>query len=190
MAKYYFESSATQYLLSLTEDKRKEYLGKNPWLHWDGQNASFTMAEFAAQHINRFKSAPAFSGFTLKSPEANLFGNKTTDSRLFTNYSLQHATGNPNATIDPELQTVVNLMNPMYFVSRKNEGAAIHWRFRHGAIETDSSAVGPVDIGTGLENMGRDVNTVIYWDAGHCQDLDPQGFITWMGKITGYKIQN
>lgn len=190
MAKYYFEPSATQYLLSLTEDKRKEYLDKNPWLHWDGQNASFTMTDFAAQHINRFKSAPAFSSFNLKSPEANLFGNKITDSRLFTNYSLQHATGNPSATIDPELQTVVNMMNPMYFVSRKNSGAALHWRFRHGATETDSSAVGPVDIGTGLENMGRDVNTVIYWDAGHCQDLDPQGFIAWMGKITGYKIQD
>jgi hypothetical protein len=47
-----------------------------------------------------------------------------------------------------------------------------------------------VDIGTGLENMGRDVNTAIYWDAGHCQDLDPQGFLTWIAQITGYKIQN
>jgi len=24
-------------------------------------------------------------------------------------------------------------------------------------------------------------------NAGHCQDLDPQGFIAWIGKITGYK---
>jgi len=188
MVEYYLAPSATQYLLSLTEDKRKEYLAKNPWLEWDGKNARFTLAEFAAQHINRFKSAPAFDDFTMKSPETILFGNKTTNAQHFTNYSLQHTSGNPNATLDPEFQKVVNTMNPMYFVSQKNAGAAIHWRFRHGAIETDSSAVGPVDIGTGLENMGRDVNTALYWDAGHCQDLDPQGFLTWIAQITSYKV--
>ena len=190
LVKYYLVPEATKYLAGLTEDKRKEYLAKNTWLTWDGKTAQFTFADFTSQHISRHKTAPAFSDFVLKSPEANLFGNKTIDSRVFTNYSLQHATGNPNATIDPELQTVVNMMNPMYFITQKNSGAATHWWIRHGAIETDSSGIGAVNLATGLENMGRDVNAVLYWDAGHCQDLDPQGFITWIGQITGYKIEN
>ena len=31
-------------------------------------------------------------------------------------------------------------------------------------------------------------NAAIYWDAGHCQDLDSQGFIAWIGSITGYHM--
>ena len=190
MVKYYLAPSAEQYLNGLADDKRKEYLAKNPWLAWDGKKATFTLAEFAAQHINRFKAAPAFDDFTMNSPETNLFGNATTNSAHFTNFSLRRATGNATASIDPEQQKIVNMMNPMYFIMKRNAGAAQHWWIRHGAVETDSSAVGAVNVATGLENMGRDVNAALYWDAGHCEDLDPQGFLTWVRKVTGYKTVN
>ena len=190
LVKYYLAPAADQYLLGLSDDKRKAYLAANPWLSWDGKNANFTYAEFAAQHIVRHKTAPAFSDFKLKAPETNEFGDATTNSRVFTNYSLQHVTGNPNATIDPQLQTVVNLMNPLYFITRHNDGIAAHWWLHHGAIETDSAPVSTINMAAGLENMGRDVHAVIFWDAGHCEDLDPNGFVTWIGKITGYSIKS
>jgi hypothetical protein len=186
MVRYYLAPSAGQYLSGLPPEKRAEYLAKNPWLSWDGKRATFTLAEFASQHVTRFKLAPAFDDFSMSSPETNLFGNQTTNSAHFTNFSLRHATGDASATIDPQLQSVVNLMNPMYFVLQHNPDAALHWWIRHGATETDSSGVGAINLAAGLENIGRDVNAALYWDAGHCEDLDPQGFIAWVGKVTGY----
>ena len=183
----YLAPSATNYLQGLSDAQRAEYLAKNNWLAWDGKMAKFTYAEYAAEHITRMKAAPAFDNFNLRSPESNLFGNRTTDARLYTNFSLQWTTGNPNARIDPDLQQVVNLMNPMFFIGQKNPDVAAHWWIRHGAIETDSAPTNTVNLALSLENLGRDVNVGIYWEAGHCQDLDPQGFIAWIGRITGYK---
>lgn len=180
--------SAEHYLAGLTSEKRAAYLAANPWLSWNGTRASFMLDDFVSQHVHRFKGAPAFDDFAMTSPETNLFGNRTTNSAHFTNYSLRHASGDATATISAELQNAVHLMNPMYFILQHNPGAATHWWIRHGATETDSSAVGTVNLVTALENMGRDVNAVLYWDAGHCEDLDPQGFITWVGEVTGYKI--
>ena len=134
------------------------------------------------------KLAPAFDSLTLRSPENGLFGDKTTDARHFTNFSLQQSAGTPNAKIEPELQQIVNMMNPMYFTAQQNSGAAEHWWIRHGGIETDSAPTNTVNLALSLEKMHRDVNAAIYWDAGHCQDLDPQGFIAWIDKITGYKL--
>ena len=184
----YFAPSVTQYLLKLPEEKRKEYVEQNPWLKWDGKTAKFSYLDFAAQHITRMKTAPAFDSLNLRSPETNEFGNKTTDARHYTDFSLQQSTGNPMVKVDPELEQIVHMMNAMYFTVQKNPDAAQHWWIRHGGIETDSAPTNTVNLALSLENMGRDVNAAIYWDAGHCQDLDPQGFITWIGTITGYKL--
>lgn len=181
----YFAPSAAKYLLGLSEEKRKTYLAANPWLHWDGKKASFSYLEMAAQHITRMKQPPAFDSLTLRSPEANLFGDKSTDARHFTDFSLQQSSGKADAHVDPELEQIVHLMNPMYFTGLQNPDAAQHWWIRHGAIETDSAPTNTVNLALSLEKMGRDVNAAIYWEAGHCQDLDPEGFITWIGKITG-----
>jgi hypothetical protein len=188
LVREYFGPAATQYLLKLPEDKRVAYLQQNPWLKWDGKTAQFSYIELAAQHITRMKLPPAFDSLTLRSPETNEFGDKTTDSRHFTDFSLQQGTGSTDARIDPELRQIVHMMNPMYFTVSKNPGAAQHWWIRHGGIETDSAPTSAVNLALSLENMGRDVNAAIFWDAGHCQDLDPQGFITWIDNITGYKL--
>lgn len=185
----YFAPSAEKYLLGLSEDKRKTYLEANPWLHWDGKKASFSYLEMAAQHITRMKQPPAFDSLTLRSPEANLFGDKSSDARHFTDFSLAQSTGKADAHVDAALEQIVHQMNPMYFTGLQNPDAAQHWWIRHGAIETDSAPTNTVNLALSLEKMGRDVNAAVYWEAGHCQDLDPEGFITWIGKITGYLIQ-
>jgi hypothetical protein len=42
-----------------------------------------------------------------------------------------------------------------------------------------------VNLATSLENnLNREVNAWDFWDAGHCQDEDPEGLIVWMVNIT------
>lgn len=41
-----------------------------------------------------------------------------------------------------------------------------------------------------MTEAGKDVNSWLYCDAGHCVDQDPEGFVFWDGKITGYKNDN
>ena len=84
--------------------------------------ASFSFADYVA-HVGRMKGLPAFDDFDLTQPEPNVFGNRTTDARHFTDFSLRHASGNADASVDDDLRTVVNLMNPMYFIGQNNRAA-------------------------------------------------------------------
>ena len=68
----------------------------NKWITWTEKGASFAFPDYVS-HVGRMKSMPAFDDFNRKQPEPILFGNKTTDSRHFTNFSLQHSTGDKNA---------------------------------------------------------------------------------------------
>jgi hypothetical protein len=44
-------------------------------------------------------------------------------------------------------------------------------------------------LATSLENRGKDVNTWLYWDAGHGADEYPEDFIDWIGNVTGFSKQ-
>ena len=70
------------------------------------------------------KGLPAFDDFDMRQPEPDLFGNKTTASRHFTNFSLRQSSGNKSAEIESEVKTLVNLMNAMYFIGQNNSGCA------------------------------------------------------------------
>jgi hypothetical protein len=177
--------SANQYLKSLTEDKRKEYLEKNKWIEWSGNSASFNFADYVT-HVGRMKSLPAFDDFEMKQPEPNEFGNKTTGSRHFTNFSLRHTTGIKDAEIDSEVKTLLNLMNPMYFTVQKNAGCAPNWWLRNGSSDPHTSQTVMINLALSLENQNKKVNAWLFWDGGHCADDDPEGLIAWMGSITGY----
>ena len=92
----------------MSDEKRNEYLANNKWITW---------ADYVA-HVGRMKGLPAFDDFAMRQPEPNLFGNKTTDSRHFTSFSLQHTTGNLNMGIGNEVTKLVNMMNAMYFIGQ------------------------------------------------------------------------
>ena len=181
----YLFPSATKYLNGLTDEKRKEYLDTNQWITWSGNQATFSFADYLA-HVGRMKSLPAFDDFNLRQPEPNEFGNKTVDSRHFTNFSLRHATGNPNAQIDSDLPTLLNLMNPMYFLGQNNPGMAAHWWIRLGTSDAHTSLTVAANLAASLENRKKDVSAWMYWDAGHGADEDAEDFVAWIGKITGY----
>ena len=162
----YLFPSATKYLSGLTEEKRKEYLDRNKWITWSGSQATFSFADYLAR-VGRMKSLPAFDDFNLRQPEPNEFGNKTIDSRHFTNFSLRHVTGNPNAQIDSDLPTLLNLMNPMYFLGQNNPGMAGHWWIRLGTSDAHTSLTVAANLAASLENRKKDVSAWMYWDAGH-----------------------
>lgn len=181
----YLIPSANAYLLALSEEERSAYLTENSWITWADSSASFTFEAYVA-HIGRSKGSPAFDNFELSSAENILFGTETINARNFTDFSLQQSSGDSTATIDPDLQAVVNLMNPMYFITQGGSDIAQYWWIRQGSSDTDTALPVLADLATSLGNQGLDVNALLYWDAGHGADEDPEAFIAWIGEITGY----
>jgi len=184
LLQYFLIPSANEYLKGLTVEKRNDYLAKNSWIAWNEKGASFKFPDYVS-HVGRMKGLPAFDDFDKKQPEPVLFGNRTTDSRHFTNFSLRHSTGDKNDAIDNEVQTLVNLMNANYFIRHDNKGCANYWWLRNGSSDNHTSQTVMVNLATGLENRNKNVNASVFWDGGHCADGDPEGLIQWMKKITG-----
>ncbi len=185
LLQYYLIPSANKFLRGLDDEKRKEYLGNNKWIKWTDSGATFTFPDYVA-HVGRMKGLPAFDDFDMKQPEPIEFGSKTTDARHFTNFSLQQATGDKSARIERDLQTLVNMMNPMYFIGQNNSGCAKYWWIRHGTSDNHTSQTVISNLAISLENRNKNVNAWLYWDAGHGADQDPEDFIAWIGKITGF----
>jgi hypothetical protein len=187
LLQYYLIPSADKFLKSLAEEKRSEYLSKNPWLKWTEKGSSFAFADYV-KHVGRMKGLPAFDDFDKKQPEPNVFGNKTTDSRHFTDFSLRHSSGNQSDEIDGEVKTLVNMMNAMYFIAKDNSGCVKYWWLRQGTSDPHTSQTVIVNLAASLENKKKDVNTFLYWDAGHGADEDAEDCIVWIGKTTGFSI--
>ena len=181
----YLLPAANKYLLALTDEERETYLAENSWITWADDSATFTFEDYSAD-VGRMKSLPAFDAFDLSSGENGLFGNETTDARHFTDWSIQQASGDATATIDEDVNTLVDLMNPMYFIAQGCEGCADYWWIRHGTADNNTALTVITNLAISLANSGQDVNTSLYWDAGHGADEDPEEFIAWIGEITGY----
>ncbi len=177
--------SANRYLKNLTEEKRREYLSKNGWITWTGNGAAFSFADYVA-HVGRMKGLPAFDDFDMKQAEPILFGSKTANARHFTRFSLRQTTGDRSARVENDLQTIVDMMNPMHFIGRKSKGCVQYWWIRHGTSDNHTSLTVIINLATALENRKKNVNTSLYWDAEHGADEDPEDFIAWIGHITGY----
>ncbi|HTY35602.1 MAG TPA: subtype B tannase [Bacteroidota bacterium] len=185
LLQYYLIPSANKYLRNLAAEDRKAYLAKNTWITWSEKGAAFSFADYVT-HVGRMKNLPAFDDFALRQPEPNEFGNNTTDSRHFTDFSLRQSTGNKNAVIDTDLKTLVNMMNAMFFVGQNNKDCAKYWWLRQGTSDNHTSQTVIINLATSLENQNKEVNTSLYWDAGHGANEDPEDFVAWIGKATGY----
>lgn len=104
--------------------------------------------------------------------------------RHFTNFSSETVDG---TAISSSMQTVVNMMNPMYYIMNaiatgESCGVADYWYVRDGTIATDTSAYVIVDLATALENLRGTsrVNSWEDWGEGHNVEVDPSGFSTWV----------
>ncbi len=185
LLQYYLIPSANKFLKKMKEDKRTEYLAKNVWITWADTGATFTFPGYVA-HVGRMKGLPAFDDFDLKQPEPILFGNRNTNARHFTDFSLRQATNDKTAEIDNEIKSLVNMMNPMYFIGQNDSGCARHWWLRQGTSDNHTSQTVIVNLATSLENRNKDVDTWLYWDAKHGADEDAKEFIAWIGCVTGF----
>lgn len=185
IAKYWLNPAATLYLNGLSEDERVEYLKDKAWLKWDGAQTNMSMKDYNAHYSGRFKSLPAFDKYDVSEAENGLFGDAQHDGRHMTDFTLRKTTGDPTATVSAEVQKLVDMMNPLYYVVPEVKAdCARHWWIRHGTTESGISRAAMANFSTALVNYGYDVNSKLYWEAMHCVDKDPEGFIDWIREIT------
>ncbi|MEU4164288.1 subtype B tannase [Actinoplanes sp. NPDC026670] len=178
----YLQPAATTYLAGLSSAERSEYLAANGFIKWSGGKATFTFADFLTHLGSRKKTVPAFDAFDLSAGENNLFGTATVDNRHFTGFSAAKA----SADLDADIPDLLKLMNPMHFLLERNEARAKNWFIRLGTSDTDTSLTVSSNVAAAASTLGDTVDSIMYWDAGHGANNDPEAFVAWGNKITGH----
>lgn len=178
----FLEPAATTYLAALSDADRTSYLANASGITWADGKASFDWSAFTAHVGSRGKPAPAFDRADLSSAENIEFGTATVNARHFTAYGATTA----GVSLDADIATLVNQMNPMYHLGAGNQGAAKHWFLRVGTSDTDSSPLIVGNLAAAARKVGGDVDAAMYWDAGHGANNDPAKFIAWIASTTGY----
>ncbi|MET7980616.1 hypothetical protein ABZW44_48265 [Streptomyces mirabilis] len=187
LVRTHLEPSATQYLAALSDADRATYLAANSFITGSSGRAAFSWADFLTHVGARKKNTPAFDAFDLSAPENNEFGTGTTANRHFTLYSLRHEEG-AGARLDSDIPARLHLMNPMYhLVDKVNEHRSKHWWIRLGTKDSDTALTVAGNLAARLKNLGDDVDTSYYWDAGHGADNDPGDFVKWIATVSGYR---
>lgn len=184
----YLEPAATQYLAALSDSERESYLSENSWVTWADGTATFTWDDFLA-HVGRSKSVPAFDAIDLTNAtgENILFGTETEDARHFTDWALQQDSGDSSATIDADLAQTVAMMNPMTFLTGAEESTGVeHYFLRVGTSDTDTTLTVLSNLAAAAAADGAEVDSLMYWDAGHGANEDADAFIAWVAQTTGY----
>ncbi len=198
----YLLPAAQAYLDQLSAVRLQEYLEHHAWVEWTDGKVSFTWEDFTS-HVTRSPFVPAFDGFSLNTRETMLFGDVHVDARHYTEFSLVHTNPSSRHTVPPDLATVVDLMNPMYFTQQnrtaveghgwstthdlirpRSTAVADHWWIRHAADDGYTALPTVINLAAALENLGKGVDARLYWEAGHGANLDATDFISWMGAIT------
>lgn len=206
-------SNVKDYILTtFLEPSAAKYIASNgnswSWITSSSGSATFTFSDYVSA-IGRSKSVPAFDSFfdvsgysntnTSATAEAIEFGDpsSSTAERHFTAFSLGYAGG---SSISSSLQTVVNMMNPLYFIVGTGAGTSTlagYWYIRDGTTASDTSAIVIVNLATALANkLGATASTTASttatatpvnawedWNTGHNVNTDPSGFLTWIGTI-------
>ena len=77
-------------------------------------------------------------------------------------------------------------MNPMYFIDQKNPNRAKNYFLRVGTSDTDTAPIILSNLVAGLHGLGDHVDSLMYWDAGHGANDDPEKFLAWANTVTGH----
>ncbi len=182
----YLQPSAGAYLAALSDADRASYLAANPFITYSDGKASFGWSDFLSHVGARKKSVPAFDALDLSTGENNLFGLGIIEARHFTAFSLRRASGNPDATIEADIPAKLVQMNPMHFLGEKNASRSKHWWLRVGCKDSDTSLSVIANLAAAASGLGDSVDLAMYWDAGHGANEDPDAFIAWIARATGY----
>ncbi|MFJ8490111.1 hypothetical protein ACIRBZ_17385 [Streptomyces sp. NPDC094038] len=181
------EPAATSYLTDLWDDDRTAYLAANTFITWDGSAATFSWSDYLDHVGSRGKDAPAFDAFDLSAGENNECGVDTTEARHFTDHGLANDTsGFGGSSLDSDIPGKLEMTNPMYFIGEGDDDRARYWWIRTGTKDTDTALTIVGNLALSLEDLGDDVDALMYWDAAHGADEDPADFVTWIADVTGY----
>ena len=128
-------------------------------------------------HKKRMKSPPAFDALDLSAGENNLFGDKTTNNKHFTAFSLTHSTAQGQMAD----KQIVYMMNAMNYVNNPN--SAQHWRIRAGTADYDTSHAISAILTAKLRMNGKSVDYHLPWGVPHSGDYDVKELLAWIDGI-------
>ena len=150
-----------------------------PWITVRKGKAVDVDFEQYVAYRTRMKTTPAFDEVALTTPENELFGNKTTASRHFTRFSLEHSKA--GVTMAEEGQ--IRRMNPMNYIGDKTCDTAPYFRIRHGASDRDTSLAVSALLAAALREQGIQVDYHLPWGLPHAGDYDLPELFSWIDGI-------
>lgn len=160
---------------------------KQPWGIQEGEFVLDINMDHYLNYIathRTLKTPPAFDQQGVLVPEATpenqLFGDATGATNNFTDWSLQKATHNSKASLDPEIRERVRLMNPFSFIHDSSAKQAKHWFIRHGARDRDTAFPIPINLYTLLVQKGYQVDFKLPWNRDHAGDYNLDDLFRWI----------
>lgn len=158
---------------------RGEDLTDKKWLTIQDQKTALDMDwESYVHDITRMKEAPAFDGLHLETAETNLFGSETVDDRHFTAFSAENGADSIRAE-----DSLVKVMNPMYYIDDPKAHTARFFRIRHGEIDRDTSLAISAILSLKLKEAGVNVDYASPWNTPHSGDYDLDELFAWIDEI-------
>lgn len=130
-------------------------------------------------YLGRQKTPPAFDALDLSNPENMLFGTKSIDKKHFTDFSLKNSAVNAKKADE----TIIKMMNPMYYIGKSNTTTSKNWRIRHGEKDKDTGLSISIMLATLLENKGYKVNLEFPWETTHSGDYDLTELFQWIDSL-------
>ncbi len=153
-----------------------ENLSEKNWLSIKDKKIVSMDFDGYIKDITRMKTAPAFDDVSMDSPENNLFGTQTEESRHFTSYS------DKNSLVQGKMaeKLIIKMMNPMSYIDDDRSTVAKNWRIRHGAADRDTSLAIPVILANKLKEKGSNVDFHLPWNTSHGGDYDLPQLFEWI----------
>lgn len=130
--------------------------------------------------VGRMKTPGAFDGRDNTVGENNEFGTSVINNMHFTDTAVMYATDGTNLRAHPH---IVNMMNPMYYLGKKQVDNAKYWRIRYGEADNNTSMTIPLMAATKAMNLGYEVDVEFPWNVGHSGDYDLENLFDWMDSI-------
>lgn len=129
--------------------------------------------------ITRMKTAPAFDDLALGSPENDLFGSAEINCRHFTEYAKKNSRVKGTEAED----SVIKMMNPMYYIEDEKADKAEYFRIRHGECDRDTSLAVSAILYAKLKEQGCQVDYHAPWGVPHAGDYDLDELFAWIDGI-------
>lgn len=156
-------------------DKGKD-LSDISWLTVKNNKAVALDFEAYVKNMKRMKTPPAFDSFDLSAPENHLFGTAAINAQHFTEFSYKNSPDKGTLAA----QEIINMMNPLHYLSAPQSKKAANWHIRYGSIDNNTSLAIEVILATSLVNKGYDVDFAIAWNRPHMGDYDLEELFRWM----------